>query len=59
MSDSMKAAALSLVRSLLIVLGTYAAAKGWIGTGAVEAITGGVIAFIAATWGVADKLKKE
>jgi hypothetical protein len=56
MNDQTKAAILSAVRSLLIVVGTWATAKGWLGAGVGEQLATAVIPVLAAAWGVHNGL---
>jgi hypothetical protein len=57
MNDTLKAAVLSAVRTVLIIAGTYAVSKGWFTSGVVEQVIGAVITVAAGAWGVADKFK--
>ena len=52
-----QAAILSVLRSVLISAGTYAAAKGLIDAGQVEQIVGAAVVLLAAAWGAVEKLR--
>ena len=58
MTEDMKAAVQSAVRSVLIALGAYAVGKGWIGQGVVDQVVPALLILLGAGWGVVDKLKK-
>lgn len=58
MNDSMKLAAMSVLRSVLIAAGGAAVAKGWISEGMLEQGVGAFVVLATLVWGAIDKLRK-
>ena len=59
MTEAMKQAILSGVRSALITVGSIFAAKGWIDDATVQAVVSAVVVVASAVWGAWDKFRAE
>lgn len=59
MSDALKQAILSVVRSALIALGTSLTARGMVSDATAQESIGAVMVLLAAAWGFWDKFQAE
>lgn len=55
MNDATKLGLMSVLRTVLVAVGSYAVTKGWLDDATMQQVVGGVVVLLTALWGFLDK----
>ena len=58
MNDAMKLGLMSVLRTVLVAVGSFAVTKGWIDDATMQQVVGGLVVILTAVWGFLDKREK-